>query len=138
MSLAKNHRITAWIAGIGELGLWATRSEITKDSEELKWFVAGGEKAIALVATSQPENMVISRLYRLPETHPLISELLNSHGRDFEIRDQPLDDDENPYGRRFVLTGRVKRVTISEHDANSRTDPRLITLEQSTERIRTG
>lgn len=132
--LGKDHVITARLPDTN-LGQFSTRSEIGKVAEELKWWLAGGSnKPISLVSQALPDNITISKLWRLREDGGRTSTVLNSHGKELAIHDQPFADG-NPWGKAFVLLGEVLDVRFSEHDANDRTSARTLTIVQSTTSI---
>lgn len=138
MALTKQYDVTAWIDKIGNLGTFDTFTGGGVDSDEVKYHPGAMNETITLGGTSEVENVVIGRLYKLTRDHQVVGPSLFYAGKvGFVIVKQPLDGDGNAWGRPLIYVGTFKRCTPPEHDSNA-TDPQIIEYEMSSATVGLG
>jgi hypothetical protein len=129
--LTKHYDVTVWIDQVGSLGTFDTFTGGGVDSDEVKYHPGGMNQTISLGGTSEIDNVVIGRLYKLDRDHQLVGRLLDTPGKvGMIVVKQPLDPQGNVWGRPIVYIGTHKRTTPPEVDSNA-TDAAIIEVEMT-------
>lgn len=121
MSTQSDYLVTATVDG-RPLGVFDSRSGGEVDSDIAKRNTGEGPK----VYNGRPNvgDVTIVRGYERERDHELIRTLEKRVGRaEVVISEQPLDEDDNPWGKPKIWTGKLKTVTGGDVDADS-SDPR--------------
>lgn len=126
--LTKQARGTCWIAGPGEIGVFSSRSGGTTAAEIMKWYDAGDLPPQLFVGIPETENVTIMRRYGKDRDHGRIAAMKNAIGNDMHYREQLLDKDNNPFGKRLIWQGKLISVDTGEYDANVQNTIRQLTL----------
>lgn len=127
--LTKSYRTTAYVEGVGDLGVWDTHSGIEIDSDEQK-YRAGDGVWLSLGGQSEPANVTVTRILQRERDMPLMGRLLDAAGKaGGYITQQPLDEDGSAWGPAMQAKGTFKRVKLAESDSNARSDPSMMELE---------
>lgn len=122
------YRLSIIVNGV-RLGVYDKMTGGGLDSDEFKYYPGGMVDPVSLGGKVNPDNVVVSRLYRLQRDHDYVQTLFNGVGKvEGKVLKQPMDIDGNPYGSPIVYTGTLKRVTPPEVDSEA-SDPGLIELE---------
>jgi hypothetical protein len=117
--------------GERDLGIWDSHTGGEIDSEESKYRPGGLAAQISLGGSVTVNNVTVGRLYLLERDHQLVPFLLGQVGKgDFIVTKQPLGVDGVAFGKPTVYRGKLKQVTLPEHDSES-SDPAKIELEMS-------
>ncbi len=99
------------------------------DSEETKYRPGAMGPEEPLGGQQTRGNFTVSRRYRLERDHPNAGWLDSRRGKgEVTASKQPLDTDGNPYGKPIVYKGKLKAVTLPDHDSES-DDAALLALE---------
>lgn len=122
-------RTTASVAGV-PLGEFRTFSGGAFDMTERKSANGATQRRRAKKGKLTTENVTISRE---DDGSVDLEWLRNQRGAAMVVTRQPLDDDDNPRGRPTVYTGKLKRCTPGEGDAEDETDDDVFELEQLTD-----
>lgn len=123
-------RTTATVDGI-PIGEFRTFSGGAADSAERKAVNGAGQVERARGGRQTVENVVI---LREDDGSVDLTWLQSRRGKaSMTVTRQPLDDDGNPRGKSWTYTGKLKRVTPGEGDAEAETDGDDFELEQSTD-----
>lgn len=113
------HRVTASLNG-ENMGVFDKKTGGGLDSNMLTYKPGGMGPQISLGGSTQTDNVVLSRLYRLQRDHARAQKWLNQVGKgQVVVTDQPLDVDGNPFGKPIVYKGTLKRVLLPEVDSES-------------------
>jgi hypothetical protein len=126
----KTWRVSLTIDG-RDCGVWDKKSGGKIGSPILTYPPGGMEPQISLPgATQTVDTITISRYYdRVRDHDNLLGFLLARSGKGRAVvKQRPLDDDGNGYGRSIVTTGRLQSVEPPATDNESDT-PAMLTLE---------
>jgi hypothetical protein len=136
MSVKSRSRVTVSIAGIGNLGVFATRTGGNADSAETKHSDGGMVPEVALGGAPTTSNVTVSRRYDPDRDGPLRAQLYRARERSaaMTVTSQPLDKERNPRGKPTVWTGVVKSFNMPDDDAND-SGVAMLEIEQSTDAL---
>ncbi len=130
MSREDQYSVTVSIDGT-DLGVFDKLTGGEVDSEETKFRPGGMQPHVSLGGYKTVNNVTVSRLYDLSRDHLKVPFLLDRVGKGTAtISKQPLDTNGNPFGPPIVYTGKLKQVTLPDHDSES-SDAAMIELEFS-------
>jgi len=108
---------------------WDTLTGGEIDSDELKYKPGAMAPEISLGGSVTVGQVVIGRVYDLDRDHTNVHWLISRVGKaHVVVKKQPLDIDENAFGRPLVYQGKLKRVTPPEVDSTS-TDAAIVEIE---------
>jgi hypothetical protein len=120
--------VTAVVDG-KNLGTFDKLSGGEIDSDEIRYRPGAMGKPISIGGSITVNNVTISRLFDLHREQSLIHWLIGRAGKgQMTVHKQPLDIDGNVFGRPIVYTGKLKQITLPEHDSES-SDAALYELE---------
>lgn len=130
MSREDQYSVTVALNGT-PLGVFDKMSGGEKDSDEKKYRPGAMAEEVSLGGATTVTNVTIARLYELDRDHTLVPTLRDAVGRgSMVVTKQPLDVDGNVFGSPIVYTGKLKQMTLPDHDSNS-SDAGMIQLEVS-------
>lgn len=130
MSLEYQYRVTVTIGG-EDYGVFDTMTGGEIDSEETKYKPGGMAPQISLGGSVQVSNVTVGRLYDLGRDHVKVPTLRAGIGRaDMIVTKQPLDVDGNVFGKPIIYTGKLKQMTLPDHNSEG-SDASKIELEMS-------
>jgi hypothetical protein len=139
MSLTKQYDVSVVVDKVGTLGTFDTLTGGGVDSEEIKYHPGAMNETITLGGTSEIDNVVVGRLYRLERDHVVVGRLLAFVGKvAVVVIKQPLDMEGNVWGRPLIYVGTLKRCTPPEHDSNAGADAAIIELEMTPSYVGVG
>lgn len=130
MSREDQYNVTVMIAGTN-MGTFDTMSGGEIDSEELKYRPGGMAPQVSLGGSKSIGNVTVGRLYDLARDHAKVAFLEGAVGKAAAtVTKQPLDADGNAYGKPIVYTGKLKAMTLPDHNSES-SDAAMVELEIS-------
>src|SRR5688572_24115164 len=133
MGSQSHYRVTAYVDGIGSLGVFDKLSGGEADSESVKYSEGGMGPETSQGGRQTVSNVTISRQYKRSRDHALVRQLTAIRGRRrMSIHRQPLDADTNAFGDPLVYTGFLKAVNPQDVDSES-SDPDMFEIEQDTD-----
>lgn len=114
-------RVTVAVDGI-DLGAFMTKSGGQVSGESLKIRPAGGDAEQVLSSTKSYDSVVVAKLYsdEIRAKRLWLDSRVNK-GK-MVVSEQPLDADDNPFGRPDVYRGLLVRFTPPDRDANANTE----------------
>jgi hypothetical protein len=99
------------------------------DSEETKFRPGGMAQELALGGSQTLENLTVARLFNLSRDLSVVKRWYARAGKArVTAVEQFLDTDGNAFGQPVSYVGKLKSVSIPEHDSES-SDPALVELE---------
>jgi hypothetical protein len=132
MSRQDQYNVTVTIDG-ENLGTFDKMTGGDLDSEETKYKPGNMGPEISLGGSKQITNIVVSRLYDLNRDHPKMEWLESKTGKgQCVVTKQPLDINEQKFGKPLVYKGTLKKVTPPPADSSATTTAAMIELEIST------
>lgn len=125
MSTQQQSRITVSVDG-ESLGAFDACTVGSTSAEVTKRRTADGERTWP--AKNTHEDKVVSRVFERERDHELARRLKLRTGRAMvTITEQPLDDDDMPWGKPTVSNGRLSAVSTGDADVQS-SEPRVLEL----------
>lgn len=110
-----NVRLT--VAG-RDLGTWDKKDGGEVDSDDTTYRPGGTEDQISLGGPVKTGNLTLNRLYD-EGAHSVYHWLVALVGKaDAVVAQQPLDADDNAFGRPIVYSAKLKRVQAPSYDSN--------------------
>lgn len=125
-------RVTVWVDGLGDLGLFDQSTGGMGDSEEKKYREGGEVDESVLASAKTRENVKVERLFKTERDGPIFARLDNSRGKAMIVTKQPCDADLNPVGKPLIYRGKVKSVTGPDTDSSDSSSETKLAIEQST------
>src|SRR5215831_13367164 len=90
-------------------GIWDKKTGGELDSDEVKYYPGGMNKAVSLGGRQLPGNITLQRLYDRVDDHQKIQTLLQTVGKgNISVSQRPMDFDGNGVGKTIHWTGRLK------------------------------
>jgi len=110
-------------------GIWDTKTGGDLDSEERLYYPGGMKDPYSLGGRILPQQVTLTRNYRIHRDHFRIQELLNSVGKaNIQISVFPMDKYGAEHTPAIVYRGTLKTVTLPEHNSESSSDPAMLSV----------
>ena len=110
-------------------GIWDTKTGGDLDSEERLYYPGGMLPPYSLGGRILPQQVTISRNYRIARDHFHVQQLLDGVGKSNVIISQfPMDKYGHEHTPAIVYRGTLKTVTVPEHNSESSSDPAMISV----------
>jgi hypothetical protein len=112
-------------------GVWDTFSGGDVDSDQQQYYPGGMGNPVALGGRKTPNNVTVSRLYRIERDHERMQFLLDAIGvSTMFVHRTPLDQYKNPAPNSLVYRGILKHVSPPDLDS-TQSGPALLSLEMT-------
>ena len=110
-------------------GVWDTKTGGDLDSEERLYYPGNMQPPYSLGGRILPQQLTISRNYRIHRDHFHVQQLLDGVGKSNVLISMfPKDKYGNEHTPAITWRGTLKTVTLPEHNSESSSDPAMITL----------
>jgi hypothetical protein len=112
-----------------DFGIWDTKTGGDLDSEERLYYPGGMLPPYSLGGRILPQQVTLTRNYRIARDHYHLQNLLDSVGiSNIQIQQFPMDKYKVQHGPAISYKGTLKTVTPPEHNSESSSDPAMITV----------
>ena len=110
-------------------GIWDTKTGGDLDSEERLYYPGGMMPAYSLGGRILPQQITLTRNYRIHRDHFRAQSLLDCVGKSsIQISMFPMDKYGNEHTPAIVWRGTLKTVVLPEHNSESSSDPAMISI----------
>ena len=110
-------------------GIWDTKTGGDLDSEERLYYPGGMKDPYSLGGRISPQQVTLTRNYRIQRDHYHIQKLFDSVGvSNIIITQFPMDKYHKEHTPAIVYRGTLKTVTVPEHNSESTSDPAMLSI----------